>query len=143
MPVNRYLNPPASASDGIEQVPAASSDTSTAERQWDEGDGGAFRYWPYFHATVDTGGTTVPDGEHQRSNDTEMRRPATSDKPSAFVESTICKQERSQHSVDVLPGGGTVVMFDSRRLRHAVCPTHRRRIALSAWFVSPATVVDS
>ncbi len=143
MHANRYLNPPASTGDGIEQVTAASSVTSPAERQWNEDDGGAFRYWPSFHATVDTGGTTVADNTSQRSNDTEIQRPATSDTPSASIESKIREQEKSQDSVDVLPGGGTVVMFDSRRLQHAVCPTRRRRIALSAWFVSPATVVDS
>ena len=39
----------------------------------------------------------------------------------------------------LLPVGGSVVLFDSRRLRHAVCPAQRRRVALSAWFVSAAT----
>jgi hypothetical protein len=142
--VNRYLNCPASVGGGSELATAASSATSAGERPWDEEDGGAFRYWPSFHATVDTGGTTIADGAPKRHSDTESEGLAGSDTSSTCtIEPCEREQVKHQHSVDVLPGGGTVVMFDSRRLRHAVCPTQRRRIALSAWFVSAATVVDS
>ena len=35
--------------------------------------------------------------------------------------------------VDVLPGRGTLVLFDSRTMLHEVRPTRRPRHALSAW----------
>ena len=136
MTINRYLNPPASRGGSSERVTAASSATSAADRPWGDEDGGAFRYWPSFHAAVDAGGTT--GDASQRHSDENPQGLAASDSSSASGE-----QENPNHRVHVLPGGGTVVMFDSRRLRHAVCPTKRRRIALSAWFVSPATVVNS
>ena len=37
----------------------------------------------------------------------------------------------------VSPTGGTVVLFDSRWIRHRVCPAHRDRLAVTQWFVSP------
>ena len=36
--------------------------------------------------------------------------------------------------VDVQPTAGTVVLFKSREMLHEVCPSHRRRWALSIWF---------
>lgn len=143
MAVRRYLNAPAAVGGGIEGVTAARSDSSTEEHEWNVQDGGAFRYWPSSHATVGSGGT-ASDGDAHQVCDTEPLKAATAgDKSSAATLHGVHTEDNVQDSVDVLPGGGTVVMFDSRRLRHAVCPSQRRRIALSAWFVSPAAAVDS
>lgn len=143
MVVRRYLNAPAAVCGGIERVTAARPDLSTEEREWSVLDGGALRYWPSFHATVGTGDTAI-DGGAQQVCETEQLKGATAgDKSSVASLHGTHTQKNAPDSVDVLPGGGTVVMFDSRRLRHAVCPSHRRRIALSAWFVSPAAAVDS
>ena len=89
------------------------------ERHWEAADGGVLRYWPSYRSVPGQGG----------------------DGPSC-IEDTIGEAARAGTAVDVLPVGGTVVMFDSRRLRHAVCPAHRRRVALSAWFVSAATIIE-
>jgi Rps23 Pro-64 3,4-dihydroxylase Tpa1-like proline 4-hydroxylase len=35
--------------------------------------------------------------------------------------------------VAVAPTGGTLVLFDSKTILHAVEPTSRRRLALTAW----------
>jgi 2OG-Fe(II) oxygenase superfamily len=37
----------------------------------------------------------------------------------------------------VPPSGGTVVLFDSRSIRHCVSPAYRDRLAVTQWFVSP------
>ncbi|CAK0842415.1 unnamed protein product [Prorocentrum cordatum] len=39
-------------------------------------------------------------------------------------------------AVDILPSGGRVVLFDSRRLLHEVLPAKDRRWAISVWFVT-------
>ena len=59
--------------------------------------------------------------------------------PNVLAASSAAGTEAKAAAEDVLPVGGSVVLFDSRRLRHAVCPAKRRRVALSAWFVSAAT----
>eukprot|EP00405_Crypthecodinium_cohnii_P042156 CAMPEP_0206562430 /NCGR_PEP_ID=MMETSP0325_2-20121206/22227_1 /ASSEMBLY_ACC=CAM_ASM_000347 /TAXON_ID=2866 /ORGANISM="Crypthecodinium cohnii, Strain Seligo" /LENGTH=344 /DNA_ID=CAMNT_0054064605 /DNA_START=312 /DNA_END=1342 /DNA_ORIENTATION=+ len=41
----------------------------------------------------------------------------------------------SNDVLDVLPAGGQLVIFDSRRLLHEVLPTSERRLALTIWFV--------
>lgn len=95
------------------------------DAEWSEKDGGAFRYWPSFHAGA---------VESHPADAAESSAAAAGDSEPAAAE--------DDNAVDVLPVGGTVVLFDSRRLRHAVCPANRRRVALSAWFVSPATVIE-
>ena len=40
-------------------------------------------------------------------------------------------------TVKIPPLGGTVVLFDSRRIQHCVLPAHRDRFAMTQWFVSP------
>ena len=42
----------------------------------------------------------------------------------------------------VSPNGGTLVLFDSRTIRHCVLPAHRDRLALTQWFVSPELAAD-
>ena len=99
---------------------AAGEREGDQERHWEAADGGALRCWPSFHSVAGQ----VGDG------------------PSCIEGSSSGEAPCSDAAVDVLPVGGTVVMFDSRRLRHAVRPAHRRRVALSAWFVSPATIIE-
>ncbi len=41
---------------------------------------------------------------------------------------------RTAESIDILPTGGTLVVFDSQRLLHEVRPTSRDRYALTCWF---------
>jgi hypothetical protein len=37
----------------------------------------------------------------------------------------------------IAPVGGTIVLFDSCKIRHRVLPAHRDRVALTQWFVKP------
>lgn len=39
-----------------------------------------------------------------------------------------------EHSKDVLPAGGTLVVFLSERFEHEVLPARRERISLTGWF---------
>ena len=41
---------------------------------------------------------------------------------------------------DVVPRGGTMVVFDSRRMRHQVLPSTRTRHALTVWVCGESTV---
>ena len=134
----RYLNPPSTANGSTERDAAAELRSSLQEHKWCVQDGGAFKYWPAFQAQVGTTGMPRRDTLKAR-NDAQTVEPGDE---VAAIEPELQSQDDPQGSVDVLPEGGTVVLFDSRRLRHAVCPSHRRRVALSAWFVSAATVVD-
>ena len=135
MPEPRYLNPPSVANGSTERDAAAELVSSLQEHTWCVQDGGAFKYWPAFQAQVGNDGMPRRD----KCNDALAVEPGNE---VAAIKPGLQCQDDSQGSVDVLPEGGTVVLFDSRRLRHAVCPSHRRRVALSAWFVSAATVVD-
>jgi hypothetical protein len=53
-----------------------------------------------------------------------------------------CTGVTATEVVDVAPIGGRVVMFDSRELLHAVLPTKRSRLALSAWIFSDTVLGD-
>jgi hypothetical protein len=44
--------------------------------------------------------------------------------------------------MDIAPEGGRVVLFESRELLHAVQPTKRSRLALTAWIFSDAILAD-
>eukprot|EP01038_Epipyxis_sp_PR26KG_P006831 gene6831-9353_t len=35
--------------------------------------------------------------------------------------------------IDIIPKGGRLVIFDSKKILHEVCPTYSRRIALTSW----------
>jgi len=41
--------------------------------------------------------------------------------------------------VDVIPRGGTLVLFDSRRIEHEVLPTNKDRLALTCWILGEQT----
>ena len=41
--------------------------------------------------------------------------------------------ETAEEVLDLAPIGGRSVVFPSRELLHAVTPTHRRRLAMTAW----------
>jgi SM-20-related protein len=34
---------------------------------------------------------------------------------------------------DIAPNGGRMVIFDSKKILHEVCPTHQRRLAITCW----------
>jgi hypothetical protein len=51
--------------------------------------------------------------------------------------------EADECYLEVLPAGGTVVLFPSRVVPHQVMPSRRPRYAISLWFVSPALLRGS
>jgi len=49
-------------------------------------------------------------------------------------EKSVAKQVKTR---TIRPTGGTVVLFDSCRVKHRVCESRRDRLAVTQWFVSP------
>mmetsp|Transcript_7884 Transcript_7884/g.12740 ORF Transcript_7884/g.12740 Transcript_7884/m.12740 type:complete len:283 (+) Transcript_7884:1083-1931(+) len=47
-----------------------------------------------------------------------------------------------QQQLTVTPNAGTVVMFDSTKIKHRVAPSKRDRYAMTRWFVSPNLLQD-
>jgi hypothetical protein len=58
------------------------------------------------------------------------------------AEGTDCTGVTATEVRDVAPTGGRVVLFPSRDLLHAVRPTKRSRLALTAWIFSDAVLAD-
>ena len=56
-------------------------------------------------------------------------RPPESDVPVSGVDD----EQESRSFTDVVPKGGTLVVFDSRRMRHQVLPSTQQRLALTCW----------
>lgn len=50
--------------------------------------------------------------------------------------------EDSSHVVDIIPMGGTLVLFPSDALPHAVLNTQRERMAVVGWFNRPVQISD-
>lgn len=59
------------------------------------------------------------------------------DRDGGGLECEIPSSSSSPTTQIISPKGGTLVLFDSRTIRHRVLPAHRDRLALTQWFVSP------
>jgi hypothetical protein len=58
-------------------------------------------------------------------------------KPPKILGDDMAPDDFRSTTVVVPPSGGTIVLLDSRRIRHRVLPCHRDRLAITQWFVSP------
>merc|ERR1711908_264019 len=47
----------------------------------------------------------------------------------------------AMHIEDVVPIGGTIVLFDSRTILHEVLPASRKRFAMTAWLLNEGAVL--
>ena len=48
------------------------------------------------------------------------------------------RKDSEDEPIDYLPMSGSLVIFDSCRVEHAVMPTRRKRTCLIGWFHTPA-----
>jgi len=53
--------------------------------------------------------------------------------PTADDAETVPTDDTESTKIDVYPEGGTLVLFDSRRILHQVQPTHTKRVAITLW----------